>query len=703
MRSGRRRRRCGGRRLGLKAPVAELAARSRRRPPQVVVTCARGSSAHAATFGKHLIERFIGVPVAAAAPNIASVYHRPLLLKDQLFLAVSQSGRSDDLIELARSAKASGALAVAVVNAADSPLAASCDIVLPVAAGPELSVAATKTFVATLAALLRLAAAWTGDTDLDAAIDRLPDRLAAATELDWSAALDALGDAVSMIMIGRGPTLAIAREASLKLKETCNLHAEAFSGAEFRHGPMSLVSTQYPVLMFMPTDAAADGMRTLAADLAPHGHRAVRRRGRSRCGRSAAGARPGPRRDRCRLPDPELLCHGDRPRPSARHQCRSAAPPAEDHPHSMSARRHAVLAGTVFDGEAVHRDCAVVIDGTRIAALAARGEVPAGMPTRTLPDGAWLAPGFIDVQVNGGGDVLFNDEPTPEGIAAIVAGHRKFGTTALLPTLITDTPEKMRAALDAVRRAAPVNPGVLGIHFEGPFLSPGKPGVHDPALIRRPDETDAALLCAPQAHCTVVTLAPEEVPPGFTARLAASGVRVCLGHSMATYAQTKAALCRRARPASRISSMPCGRSNPRAGADRGRARDARRMVRDDRRRRARRAGHAAAGAARRRASDAGDRRDAAGRRTARRASRSMANEIVVRDGRCARADGTLAGAALDMAVRRPQLRAAARRAAHRCSALRVDRAGAVSRPRQGSLAGSRPATAPTWWRSVQVM
>jgi N-acetylglucosamine-6-phosphate deacetylase len=154
------------------------------------------------------------------------------------------------------------------------------------------------------------------------------------------------------------------------------------------------------------------------------------------------------------------------------------------------ARPHAVLAGTIFDGETVHRDWAVVIEGTRIAGLVARSDVPAAMPTRTLTDGAWLAPGFIDVQVNGGSDVLFNDDPTPEGIAAIVAGHRKFGTTALLPTLITDTPAKMRAALDAVRRAAPINPGVLGIHFEGPFLSPGKPGVHDPALIRRPDEAD---------------------------------------------------------------------------------------------------------------------------------------------------------------------------------------------------------------------
>src|SRR5277367_1584733 len=152
---------------GLKAPVAELAAWLKRRPPQVVVTCARGSSAHAATFGKHLIERFVGLPVAAAAPNIASVYHQRLHLRDQLFLAVSQSGRSDDLVELAISAKASGALTVAMVNATDGPLASACDILLPVCAGPELSVAATKTFVATLAALLRLVAAWSDNGPLE--------------------------------------------------------------------------------------------------------------------------------------------------------------------------------------------------------------------------------------------------------------------------------------------------------------------------------------------------------------------------------------------------------------------------------------------------------------------------------------------------------------------------------------------------------
>ena len=137
--------------------------------------------------------------------------------------------------------------------------------------------------------------------------------------------------------------------------------------------------------------------------------------------------------------------------------------------------RHAVLASTVFDGTALHQECAVVIEGPCVCGIAARRELPAAMPIRTLPEGAWLAPGFIDVQVNGGGDVLFNDEPTPEGIGAIVAAHRQFGTTALVPTLISDTPAKMRAALDAVRRTTPVNPSVLGIHFEGPFLSPTTP------------------------------------------------------------------------------------------------------------------------------------------------------------------------------------------------------------------------------------
>jgi glucosamine--fructose-6-phosphate aminotransferase (isomerizing) len=249
------------------AVIADLVARCQRAPPQVVLTCARGSSAHAATFGKHLIERHLGIPVAAAAPNIATVYDQRLRLKDQLVLIISQSGHSYDLVEFTAMAKQSGALTVAIVNDVNSPLAAASDIVLPMAAGPELSVAATKSFVASVAMLLRLTAAWANDGALSSAIERLPDRLAAAAELDWGPALDVVAAASSLTTIGRGPTLAIAREAALKLKETSNLHAEAFSSAEFQHGPMALVSELYPILVFMPGDAAARGVKDLAADL----------------------------------------------------------------------------------------------------------------------------------------------------------------------------------------------------------------------------------------------------------------------------------------------------------------------------------------------------------------------------------------------------------------------------------------------------
>jgi glucosamine--fructose-6-phosphate aminotransferase (isomerizing) len=252
-------------------PIADLAARLRRKTPRVVVTCARGSSAHAATFGKHLIERHLGIPVSATAPNIASIYGKQLALRDQLFVAVSQAGRSADIVESAALAKAAGAITVAVVNDADSPLASACDIVLPMQAGPELSVAASKSFIASLAALLRLTAAWADDGTMRQGIEHLPERLDAAAELDWSAALASLARAPSVMTIGRGPTLAIAREAALKLKETCNLHAEAFSSAEFQHGPITLVEPAYPVLLFAPADQAAAGIETLRADLVGKG------------------------------------------------------------------------------------------------------------------------------------------------------------------------------------------------------------------------------------------------------------------------------------------------------------------------------------------------------------------------------------------------------------------------------------------------
>ncbi len=251
----------------LDAPLAVLIPRLLERPPEVVVTCARGSSAHAATFAKHLIERYLGIPVAAAAPNIATVYRRPLRLRDQLFFAISQSGASDDLIEAALSARRAGALTAALVNQTDSRLASACEIVLPMVAGREQSIAATKTFVASLAGVLRMVALWTGDTSMRAACDRLPGRLAQAVELDWSEALAPLRKTNSLVAIGRGPTLAIAREAALKLKEVCALHAEAFSSAEFRHGPIALISSAYPLLVFTPHDKSATGFSDLVHDL----------------------------------------------------------------------------------------------------------------------------------------------------------------------------------------------------------------------------------------------------------------------------------------------------------------------------------------------------------------------------------------------------------------------------------------------------
>lgn len=251
----------------LEAPLAALIAQLKRHPPNVVVTCARGSSAHAATFTKHLIERYLGIPVAAAAPNIVTAYGRRLALESQLFLAISQSGSSDDLIEMAGAARAAGAVTAAIVNDTGSALAKACEFTLPMAAGPERSVAATKTFIASLTASLRLVAAWTDDDAMTSACDRLPARLTDAVELDWGAALAPLRDATGMVTIGRGPTLAIAREAALKLKETCGLQAEAFSSAEFRHGPIALVKRGLPVFVFPPSDASAFGFPDLEADL----------------------------------------------------------------------------------------------------------------------------------------------------------------------------------------------------------------------------------------------------------------------------------------------------------------------------------------------------------------------------------------------------------------------------------------------------
>lgn len=202
----------------------------------------------------------------------------------------------------------------------------------------------------------------------------------------------------------------------------------------------------------------------------------------------------------------------------------------------------ALSGGRIFDGTEIVEGSAVIVSDGRINAVVRDSEILPGTPRVDL-SGQLLAPGFIDVQVNGGGGVLLNDQPNPDGIAAIADVHRRLGTTGLLPTLISDDWKVMTSAADSVRRSlASGEPGVLGIHFEGPWLNAERKGAHDESQIRRPDEPTQELFCSAGLGHVVVTLAPEMVPPGTIARLASAGVRVCTGHSAATYEETCAAL-----------------------------------------------------------------------------------------------------------------------------------------------------------------
>jgi N-acetylglucosamine-6-phosphate deacetylase len=196
----------------------------------------------------------------------------------------------------------------------------------------------------------------------------------------------------------------------------------------------------------------------------------------------------------------------------------------------------AVLADRVFDGRVWQRDTAVMVRDGRIVGLASPGEIPSGWTPSRVPEGVFVTAGFIDLQVNGGGGVLLNDQPTADGMRAIARAHRRYGTTACLPTLITDTREQMRSAIAAARSVAGSD-GVLGLHLEGPFISPQRPGVHRPDRIVQPRAGDLEQLCElAGAGRSLVTLAPECVPAGFVMTLASAGIRVSIGHSEASAA-----------------------------------------------------------------------------------------------------------------------------------------------------------------------
>nr|WP_321514502.1 SIS domain-containing protein [uncultured Pseudodesulfovibrio sp.] len=250
---------------------AELASRYMNTPPRLVATCARGSSDHAASYAKYLMEVYLGIPVMSAAPSVGSIYGNPMNLEGCLYIVISQSGKSPDLLASAQWARDNGAFILALVNQEDSPAAHMADAVIPLLAGPEKSVAATKSYIASLSALLHFTAAMSGDMALGNAFNRLPDNLEKALSLSWDEAVEPLADAENLFVVGRGLSYGVALEAALKLKETSSLHGEGISGAEIMHGPLALIRRRSRILVFSQQDATRPGLLELAEVLRDKG------------------------------------------------------------------------------------------------------------------------------------------------------------------------------------------------------------------------------------------------------------------------------------------------------------------------------------------------------------------------------------------------------------------------------------------------
>lgn len=255
--------------------ISEVGTWLRDQPPALVTMAARGSSDHAATFFKYLMELSTGIPVASIGPSVASVYRRPLRLASAVHFTVSQSGASPDIVALQAAAKAGGARTVAIVNVADSPVAREADITIVLGAGPEKSVAATKSFITSAAALAAIVGAATQNVGFSRALDSLPEALAKTAQIDLSEPQQVLAAARSLYTCGRGTALGIAMETALKCKETAGLHAEAFSMAEIMHGPLRLVERGFPVIGYVQEDSAFDNSREAMGKLADLGARTI--------------------------------------------------------------------------------------------------------------------------------------------------------------------------------------------------------------------------------------------------------------------------------------------------------------------------------------------------------------------------------------------------------------------------------------------
>jgi glutamine---fructose-6-phosphate transaminase (isomerizing) len=254
---------------------ADFGAWLRAAKPSALLTVARGSSDHAAHFMAYLIMARLGRLVTSLPMSLITLYQSQIDCDGLVSLAFSQSGQSPDLVAPTQFFRAGGACTTAFVNDPASPLAQASQWVFPLHAGVEASVAATKSFIAQLVAGARLVAAWQNDSALHAALAGLPGVLARAAQADWSAAVEALRGVDRLFVIGRGTGLAIAQEAALKFKETCAIQAEAFSGAEVKHGPMALIDDGYPLLVFAPRGPAQAGLLALADEMRKRGARVL--------------------------------------------------------------------------------------------------------------------------------------------------------------------------------------------------------------------------------------------------------------------------------------------------------------------------------------------------------------------------------------------------------------------------------------------
>lgn len=239
------------------------------------LTIARGSSDHAANYCAYLIMARIGRVVASLPMSLLTLYKSPLVTRNTLTIAISQSGQSPDVVEPTGYFRNGGATTVALVNDITSPLAQAAEWAMPLHAGKEQSVAATKSFITSLVAGARLVSEWQNDPDLKEGLAALPDALAVAAQADWSPAIEVLAPARNIMVVGRGISFPIALESALKFKETSALQAEAFSGAEIKHGPMALIEEGYPLMIFATRGPTQAGLVQLATEMRGRGARVL--------------------------------------------------------------------------------------------------------------------------------------------------------------------------------------------------------------------------------------------------------------------------------------------------------------------------------------------------------------------------------------------------------------------------------------------